>query len=150
MERLPYIDEQAKCVGAPRERTWAALIAVGAELRQDATGSLARLTRLEPALGSGDWSCGLEAGATLPGFVVEEARSPSRLALAGRHRFSRYRLVFELEDAEPNRTRIRARTWAAFPGAPGRVYRALVIGTGAHRMVVRRLLRRIERRACLA
>lgn len=150
MERLPYIDEHARCVGATRDRTWAALIAVGAELRGDATGPLARLSRLQPALASGDWGGGLEAGATLPGFAVEEACSPSRLALAGRHRFSRYALVFELEEMSPDRTRIRAQTRAAFPGALGRAYRALVIGTGVHRMVVRRLLHRIEGRACSA
>jgi hypothetical protein len=150
MERLPYIEEHARCVGATRERTWAALIAVGAELRGDATGPLARLTRPQPALAAGDWRRAPEPGATLPGFVVEEACSPSRLALAGRHRFSRYALVFELEDAGPDRTRIRAQTRAAFPGALGRVYRALVIRTGAHRMVVWRLLRRIEGRACSA
>ena len=78
---------------------------------------------------------------------MEEARPPSRLALAGRHRFSRYALVFELEATGPGRTCIRARTWAAFPGILGRVYRALVIGTGGHRIVVGRLLRRVERRA---
>jgi hypothetical protein len=150
MERLPYIDEHAKCVGATRERTWAALIAVGVELRGDPTGRLARLTRLQPARGSGDWGEGLAAGATLPGFVVEEACAPSRLTLAGRHRFSRYALVFDLEETGPDRTRIRAQTWAAFPGTLGRVYQALVIGTGAHRVVVRRLLRRIEGRACSA
>jgi hypothetical protein len=50
----------------------------------------------------------------------------------------------------PDRTRIRAQTRAAFPGALGRVYRALVIGTGLHRVLVRRLLHRIEGRACLA
>jgi hypothetical protein len=82
MERLPYIDEHAKCVGATRERTWAALLAVGAELGRGANGPLARLTRLQPALRSGDWSGALQAGATVPGFAVEEARSPSRLALA--------------------------------------------------------------------
>jgi hypothetical protein len=150
MERLPYIDEHGRCVGATRERTWAALIAVGAELRGGATGPLARLTRLQPARVSGDWGGALRAGATLPGFVVEEACPPSRLALAGRHRFSRYALVFELEETGPDCTRIRAQTRAAFPGAHGRVYRALVIRTGVHRMVVRRLLSLIEGRACLA
>jgi hypothetical protein len=105
---------------------------------------------LQPALASGDWSGGVEAGATLPGFVVEQACPPSRLALRGRHRFSRYALVFELEDRGPDGTRVRARTWGAFPGVHGRSYRALVVGSGAHRIVVRRLLRRIERRACSA
>jgi hypothetical protein len=149
IERLPYIDEHSTCVGAPPERTWAALIAVGAGMRGPA-GPLGWLMRLEPALASGDWSRGVEAGATLPGFVVEQACPPSRLALVGRHRFSRYALVFELENRGPDGTRVRARSWGAFLGLHGRAYRALVIGSGAHRLVVRRLLRRIEERACSA
>jgi hypothetical protein len=50
----------------------------------------------------------------------------------------------------PDGTRVRARSWRAFPGVHGRSYRAVVVGSGAHRMVVRRLLRRIEGRACSA
>jgi len=147
MERLPYIDEHVSTVDAGRERTWAALVAVGrAHLGGSAAGPAVRLLRVEPARASGDWS-EPQAGATLPGFAVEEARPPSRLALAGRHRFSRYALVFELEAAGADRTRIRAETRAAFPGALGRVYQALVIGTGGHRLVVRRLLGLIEERA---
>jgi hypothetical protein len=149
MERLPYIDEHWTSVDATPERTWAALTAVGAELRGPA-GPLGWLLRPQPAVASRDWSAGVEAGATLPGFVVEQACPPSRLVLAGRHRFSRYALIFELKDTGLDRTRIRARSWAAFPGALGRSYRALVVGSGAHRMVVRRLLRRIEGRACSA
>lgn len=150
MERLPYIDEHATCVGATRERTWAALVTVGAGMTGGAPGPIARLARLEPACGSGEWSGEPAVGATMPGFAIEEVSAPSRLALGGRHRFSRYTLVFELEEAGPGRTRVRAQTSAAFPGALGRAYRALVIGTGAHRVVVRRLLRRIEGHACPA
>ena len=149
MERLPYIDEHSTYVGATPERTWAALIAVGATMRGP-TGPLGWLMALQPALASGDWNPGVEAGATLPGFQVEQACPPSRLALAGRHRFSRYALVFELEDIGPDGTRVRARSWGVFPGVHGRSFRALVIGTGAHRVVVRRLLRGIEGRACSA
>ena len=79
------------------------------------------------------------------GFRLEEATPPRRLALKGRHPFARYRLVFEL-DPERNGlegVRVRALTFAAFPGPHGRAYRALVIGTGAHRIVVRRMLNRI-------
>lgn len=83
-------------------------------------------------------------GATLPGFEVADARAPELLALAGRHRFSRYRLVFELDEVEPGRTRVRASTWAAFPGLAGHAYRALVIGTRGHRLAVRRILGRIR------
>src|SRR5215217_4946056 len=149
MEGLPYIDEHSTCVGATPERTWAALMAAGGAMRGPA-GPLRWLMGLQPALMSGDWSAGVEAGATLPGFAVEQACPLSRLALSGRHRFSRYALVFELEDRGPDGTRVRARTWAAFPGVHGRSYRALVVGSGAHRLVVRRLLRRIARPACSA
>jgi len=149
MERLPYIDEHVRYVGATRERTWAAVLAVGRAMRGPA-GPLRWLLGLEPAHASGDWSAGVQAGATLPGFVVEQARPPSRLALGGRHRFSHYALVFELEEAGPVGTRVRARSWGAFPGVHGHCYRALVVGSGAHRIVVRRLLRGIEARACSA
>lgn len=93
------------------------------------------------------WAALMEVRATMPGFVVEEACPPSRLALAGRHRFSRYSLVFELDDRGRDGTRVRALSWAAFPGVAGRAYRSLVIGSGAHRVIVRRLLRAIEAHA---
>jgi hypothetical protein len=146
MERLPYIDEHSTCVGATPGVTWAALMAVGGTMRGPA-GPLGWLMRLQPALASGDWS---EAGATLPGFQVVQAYPPSRVALAGRHRFWRYALVFELEDIGAEGTRVRARSWGCFPGVHGRSFRARVIGSGAHRVVVRRLLRHIEGRACSA
>ncbi|BBZ73277.1 DUF2867 domain-containing protein [Mycobacterium paraseoulense] len=118
MERLPYIDEHAITVGANRADTWSALL---------------RVLCRDP----GDPS-------TVPtGFVLDEARPPVRFALKGRHLFAVYRWVFELEDDAPRRTRVRAATWAAFPGARGKAYRALVIGTGAHRVVTRWTLKRV-------
>jgi hypothetical protein len=42
---------------------------------------------------------------------------------------------------------LRARSYAEFPGPAGRVYRALVIGSGGHRIMVRRLLRDVADRA---
>ncbi|WAC91031.1 DUF2867 domain-containing protein [Mycobacterium sp. Aquia_213] len=77
------------------------------------------------------------------GFVLDEAREPERFALKGRHLFAIYRWVFELDADAAGRTRVRATTWAAFPGVHGTIYRALVIGTGAHRVVTRRTLKRI-------
>jgi hypothetical protein len=38
---------------------------------------------------------------------------------------------------------LRALTFAAFPGVHGKAYRALVIGSGGHRIVVRRMLKRV-------
>lgn len=143
MEPLPRVDEHAVEVPAGRERTWEALLRV---VGSDLSGSprFARLLGAHPAGRSGDWSRD-PGGATLPGFEVVEARRPERLELRGRHRFSVYRLTFSIGGGE-----VRARTDAAFPGLRGRLYRALVIGSGAHRFLVRRLLRRVAAAAAAA
>jgi hypothetical protein len=118
MERLSYIDEHAISVDADSSETWSALLRVMCRNPDDP--------------------------ATVPiGFVLDEATPRQRLALKGRHPFSVYRLVFELNADGPQRTRLRALTWADFPGVHGKVYRALVIGTGIHRVAVRRMLKRI-------
>ncbi|NEW57905.1 hypothetical protein GV794_19910 [Nocardia cyriacigeorgica] len=118
MERLPYIDEHARSVDANRDRTWKALLKVVCK---------------DPADPS-----------TVPsGFALDAIDPPHRLSLAGAHRFSRYTLTFELDDRGPRHTVVRARTRAEFPGVGGAVYRALVIGSGGHELVVRRMLRRI-------
>ncbi|MBV8179063.1 MAG: hypothetical protein JOY55_19590 [Mycobacterium sp.] len=118
MERLPYIDEHAITVAANREDTWSALLRVMCHDPRDPSSV--------PA-----------------GFVLDEAQPPARFALKGRHPFAIYRWVFELDAEAPQRTRIRAATWADFPGLHGKAYRALVIGTGGHRVAVRYTLKRI-------
>jgi hypothetical protein len=139
MERLPYIDEHVTNIGAPRERVWVALTEV---LRREIGGGsgIARALGCDPVRGTPRFDG--SPGQTLPGFRVVEAEQGSKLALRGRHRFSEYQLTFLLEEG-----RLRAQTHAAFPGALGRLYRAAVIGTGGHRIVTRRLLRHIARRA---
>jgi hypothetical protein len=102
--------------------------------------TFARLLGCEPARSSEPFDGSI--GQTLPGFRVVDAEPGHRLALEGRHRFSRYRLTFVLDD-----DRVRAYTNAAFPGVLGWLYRVAVIGTRAHALVTRRLLRRITRRA---
>lgn len=82
-------------------------------------------------------------GGPPPGFRIGEAREPERFTLAGRHPFAIYEWVFELDRLDAEHTRVRSQTWAAFPGLHGRIYRALVIGTGFHKVAVRRTLRRI-------
>ncbi|MET9029753.1 hypothetical protein ABZW96_29635 [Nocardia sp. NPDC004168] len=77
------------------------------------------------------------------GFVVDSVAEPHRLALRGQHWFSKYALIFELDEEGPGRTRVRARSYGDFPGLHGRIYRALVVGTGGHRLAVRQMLRRI-------
>lgn len=122
MKRLPYIDEHATTIAADPTTTWRALLAVACRDPEDPS--------------------------TVPlGFALEEAVDSQRLALKGRHWFSTYRLVFVLTPDGADRTRVAAETWAAFPGVRGRVYRALVIGTGGHRIVVRQMLKRIAAKA---
>lgn len=121
MEQLSYIDEHAISVDADRAETWSALLAV---MCRDASD-----TSTVPA-----------------GFVLDESRAPERLALKGRHLFAAYRWAFELDADGPQRTRIRSATWANFPGLHGKIYRALVIGSGGHRIAVRWTLNRIRAR----
>ena len=68
------------------------------------------------------------------------------LALEGRHRYSRYALTFRI-DPDGDGSRLSAETRAEFPGWAGRAYRAGVIGTRGHVVVVRRLLRSVKARA---
>ena len=139
MERLPYIDEHDTHVSASRDRIWEALVDV---LRHDLSGGtqLARVLGCDPSSASSTFDG--RRGQTLPGFRVVHADPGRSLELDGRHRFARYRLTFLLEDE-----RLRAETRAAFPGALGRLYRAAVISSGAHRLVTRRLLRHVALRA---
>ncbi len=118
-------------VAAPPGDVWAAL-----EPALDSTFSRARSRMIERILGCDDGG----------GFHVGRSDPPRTLSLEGRHRFSRYRLAFEIEPAVAG-SKLRAVTHAEFPQLRGRVYRALVIGSGGHRIVTRRLLRSIARRA---
>ena len=124
---------------ASRDRVWAALPAA---LRREIGGGeiVARVLGCDPPRGTAAFDG--EAGQTLPGFRVVESEPQRRLTLEGKHRFSRYRLTFVLDD-----DRLRAQTHAEFPGVLGRLYRAAVIGTGGHRLVTRHLLRKVIARA---
>ena len=124
-----FVDEHHVLVAAPRAVVWRAL-------RRYADSSLlgthpVPLTRL---LGTEPPS----------GFGVAEEVPNEQLRLAGRHRFSRYQLVFELSDDADATTLLSARTFADFLGLHGRVYRALVIGSGAHVLAVRHMLRSVR------
>ena len=83
------------------------------------------------------------------GFGVAESRKPSRLVLAGHHRFARYELAFDV-GTDGGHTTLRARTFARFPGVLGFFYRAVVIGSGGHAIVVRRMLRSVAHEASAA
>ena len=144
---MPYIDEHSRAIGATRERAWTALIASLRGLGRTVPRAIVGPWGLQPARAQGDWSATPQLGDCLPGFAVERSQPPRVLALSGRHRFARYALVFELDETGEAGCALRARSYAEFPGAAGRVYRALVIGSGGHRVAVRRLLRDVARRA---
>jgi hypothetical protein len=133
---LPYVDEHAVEVRAPRDRVWRAL--------DDYVHTSVGLSDRHPL--------GLVLG-TRPrsGFAVAATEPGEQVVLEGRHRFSVYRLVIDVADgSRPGTTTLRGTTLAAFPGPHGRVYRLLVISSGAHVVATTRMLRTIGRRAEVA
>jgi hypothetical protein len=143
---LPRIDEHPVEVEASREVVWSVI-----ENSLPAFTGGRRSTAIARLLGCHDLDTTakppVEVGATIPGFHVSQAQSPSLLKLDGAHRFSQYRLTFHIDELGRDRSRLRAETHAVFPGPHGRLYRALVIGTGGHVVAVRRMLHTIKRRA---
>jgi hypothetical protein len=143
---LPHVDEHATAVAAGVDDVWLALTET-----LEATFSRARAASYARAVGCADRVASgprpFAEGSTVPGFRVAVAVPGSELVLAGRHRFSSYALIFRLERAGPGRSRLSAETRAAFPGLTGGAYRLLVIGTGGHAVIMRRLLSAIAARA---
>ena len=139
MEDLPFVDEHAVSTDALRGEVWAAVVGT---LRRTLGGgsAVARVLGCEPATASDDFA-GM-VGDTLPGFRVISSAPGRSLTLEGRHRFSRYRLTFRLDD-----DRLTATTEAAFPGTLGRLYRTAVIGSTAHERITRRMLRQMRDQA---
>jgi hypothetical protein len=136
-----FVDEHRVLVSAPAPAVWEALGASLRPVERAGRGFFARrVLGAVPGAAHGD---PLVQGSTLPGFGVREAVPERRLVLAGEHRFSDYLLVFTLEE-RGTATQLSARSDARFPGLRGRVYRALVIGSGAHQVIVRRWLERIR------
>ncbi len=142
VDELPFVDEHAVVVDAPAGAVWQVL---GGSLPHGPMVEFfaARVLGASPPATGGD---PLVAGSTIPGFRVSEASAGRRLVLTGRHRFSDYALVFELDEHD-GATRLSARSLARFPGVRGTAYRALVIGSRGHRVLVRRWLRRIRETA---
>lgn len=142
---LPWIDEHAAELDATAEDVWSALLRTVE--RMTAGRGAPRYAR---AVGCADAEAGgprpLEVGSTVPGFHVAETIPERLLVLRGSHRFSDYALAFRLEPLGGVRTRLVAETRAEFPGAKGRAYRALVIGTRLHVVAVRRVQRDVAKR----
>jgi hypothetical protein len=143
---LPFIDEHTVIVTADAESVWSALSRV-----VDRSFSGAGQALFAHVLGCADLSSSdrgaLAQGATRPGFRVRRAIPGRELSLEGRHRFSRYELSFHIKELGDDSTRVSAETRAEFPGLRGRGYRALVIGTGGHVLVVHHMLAAVKRTA---
>ena len=143
---LPQLDEHTSVINASVDEVWAALLAtLDHTFSGSGITSFARLVGCEDSRASGPRP--LAVGATIPGFRVTEANPGRELALVGRHHFSSYALTFHLEPRTPATTELRAESRAVFPGGPGRVYRLLVVSTGAHVFSVKRMLGAVKRRA---
>jgi hypothetical protein len=142
---LPWVDEHAQEISAPVSAVWPALLRTVERMTAGAAAP-----RYARAIGCADTEDGgprpLEVGSTLPGFHVAALTPERLLVLAGSHHFSDYALSFRLEPLGAVRTRVIAETRAVFPGLKGRAYRALVIGTRMHVLVVKRVLRGVSRR----
>ncbi len=143
MEWLPYVDEHHVALDAPAERVWDAVLDTLRTAFGRPGAPAARLLGCEPATGSPSFTGAV--GDALPGFRIAGADPGRHLVLEGRHRFSRYRLELVFDG-----TTLRAITHATFPGLAGRAYRSAVIGSGAHRITTRRLLRTMARRTAPA
>jgi hypothetical protein len=139
---LPFVDEHRVTIAAPAEAVWRALTTLLAHPRTGAE-AFAYVLGADPRRAS---TGPLVEGATLPGFEVAEAVPGRLLRLIGHHRFSRYELSYALDPSSTG-TVLSARTRAAFPGLRGTLYRGLVIGSGAHRVLLLRQLESVRRRA---
>lgn len=142
-ESLPFVDEHSVVIAAPVADVWRTLTtrltAWDNRLITVYVGAIGGT----PPRARGSFP---ELGSALPGFAVSDVEHSRRLVLAGSHRFARYRLSF-LVQPQGDRTLIRARSHSEFLGLTGRVYQAAVIGSGAHRTLMRRMLRSVSRDA---
>jgi 8-oxo-dGTP diphosphatase len=141
---LPAVDEHAIDVPTDPDTVWTALERV---VERAGGRRFAEVLGCEDTVPSGPRP--LEEWSTVPGFHVVAAERAVRLALAGRHRYADYELVFRLE-AVPGGTRLRAETRAEFPGALGSAYRTMLMRTQLHALATRRLLARVARAAAPA
>lgn len=142
---LPRIDAHTTEVDAPAAVTWQALADWISHGSSDPRRTrFARLLGCDPIEVSGDPG---RAGSTFPGFRVARSHPPRELALEGGHRFSDYRLDFQVEDLGNGRSLLSATTHAAFPGLKGQLYKTAVIRSHAHVLVTKRLLQSVARRA---
>jgi hypothetical protein len=126
---LPLLDEHSATIQASRSAVWPAVRRYAHGLARSDHAVLDRVLGTEPR----------------SGFELAEEVEGQRVVLTGRHRFARYRLVFQLNAESSSATKVSVLSFAAFPGIRGRIYRGLLMGTRGHVLAVRRMLRTIQR-----
>jgi hypothetical protein len=144
IQALPPVNEISVEIAADPVRTWEALIATTPRLFDTR-----RARRVAPLLGCAQTEAKGEPsviGSTLPGFIVARSVRPALLALLGRHRYSRYALVFAIDDLGPGRSRLTAETRAVYPGRKGSLFHSLLARRG-QLTAVNRILDAVRKRA---
>lgn len=143
---LPFVDELDVLLKASPEQVY---LAVASHIERSLQGLGPRVfSRILGCESRGaSFSVPPAVGQTTNGFTVARAEPPGLLVLEGTHRFAIARLSFIVEKKADGFTRLAARTDAAFPGFKGAVYRALVIGSDAHMLIVKGMLASIRRLA---
>jgi hypothetical protein len=145
IDRLPSVNEISVEISADAIRTWEALIATIPRMFDTR-----RARRVAPLLGcahteaKGDPSV---IGSTLPGFIVSRSVRPAMLAMLGQHRYSRYALVFTIDDLGGGRSRITAETRAEYPGRAGSLFGVLLVRSRGQLTAVNRILGAVRKRA---
>jgi hypothetical protein len=156
-EQLPFVDEHSITLDRPPEQVWDALQRTAPSTGFHVTESTAPsklvlegrhpfsryalVFLIEPREGDGSRTGdggGARVGAG--GGAQVRAGGGARVRAGGGTRVGP---GGGRPDGHDGGSRARAQTWAAFPGPHGRVYRALVIGSGIHAVLVRRMLRRL-------
>ncbi|MGH7571247.1 MAG: hypothetical protein ACREMK_05330 [Gemmatimonadota bacterium] len=145
IEVLPLVDRHGFRTATEPQQVWAALApTLMTSFGKRRSRAFARLVGCRERRVSRPFL--MEEGDTLVGFRVVASRAPEELVLQGEHRFSRYALVFRIGGRD-GITAVSAETRAAFPEVRGFVYRTMVVGSGIHARVVRRILQGLRRRA---
>jgi hypothetical protein len=144
IESLPHIDEHSVSISAPPDVVWRSLLEVVCGMTAGRKAPVARVLGCTQTEHRGEPG---QIGSTVPGFIVTRAVPPAVLALMGEHRFSRYALVFRIDETLAGPVTLKAETRAEFPELKGRAYKALVIGTRGHVVATRSILRSVRRKA---
>jgi len=149
VDDLPFVDEHVTSVAASADTVWQVLVdRLGRQFSRGPATAFARVVGCAEVAASGPRP--LVEGSTLPGFRVVTIVPLTEIVLDGSHRFSTYRLTFRVDRVSSSESRLRAESRASFPGIAGESYRRVVVASGAHAILVRRLLSGVRRKSELA